>query len=340
MFDLFYQNNDPINANGLIQKFENRFVVQNPPNFYLENEDLDAIYEMDFENDFHPIHKNAGILKGIETTKSSVTTHRGCFGECNFCAIAIHQGRKIRSRSEKSILNEVKKHSFAKNFNGIIKDLGGATANMYKMECENQAKNGSCKNRRCFFPKKCNSLKINHLHHLKLLKAALEIPKIKRVFISSGLRYDLIQNDENFGNEYLNFVVQNCVSGQMKIAPEHTEKKVLDLMGKIGKPQADLEKFNKDFYQISKNANKKQFLTYYLIAGHPGCSINEMKKMREFLTKKFNILPEQIQIFTPTPSTYSTLMYYTEKSYIYNSDIFVEKNPAKLKIQKEIVVKS
>ena len=309
MFDIFYQNNSPQNAVGLIQKFGNRFVVQNPPNYYLENEELDEVYNLDFENAVHPIHRKDGTVKGFGTTMFSITTHRGCFGECNFCAIAIHQGRKIRSRSEKSIIAEVQKMTNDKRFKGNINDLGGATANMYKMECEKQNEFGSCKNKRCMFPTVCKSRNIGHSHHLQLIKKTLKIPFVKRIFINSGLRFDLIQYDKKFGDEYLEFIVTNCVSGQMKIAPEHTENKVLEAMAK---PKSDLKKFYNDFMRISKKANKKQFLTYYLIAGHPNCSSNEMEKMKEYFNKELKTVPEQIQIFTPTPSTYSTLMYYCQ----------------------------
>jgi len=322
MFDIFYQNNSPQNAVGLIQKFGNRYVVQNPPNFYLENDELDEVYNLDFENAVHPIHRDTvgdisdrvnmnkiGIVKGFETTKFSITTHRGCFGECNFCSIAIHQGRQIRSRSEKSIIAEATKMTYDRRFKGNINDLGGATANMYKMDCENQSKFGSCKNKRCMFPTVCKSRNIKHSQHLELIKKTLKIPLIKKVFINSGLRYDLIQYDKNFGDKYLNFIVSNCVSGQMKIAPEHTEDKVLQAMGK---PKSDLKKFCDDFYRISKRANKKQFLTYYLIAGHPNCTEKEMEAMKKYFSEKLKIIPEQIQVFTPTPSTYSTLMYYSQ----------------------------
>lgn len=335
MFNVFYQNNDPINAFGLIQKFGDRYVVQNPPNYYLEGNELDEVYNLNYENDVHPIHKSMGKVKGLETLLFSVTTHRGCFGECNFCAIAVHQGRKIRSRSETSVITEVEQFTYDKRFNGTVRNLGGATANMYKMECQNQIKLGSCKNQRCMFPKLCKSMDINHINHLKLIKKTLEIPTVKKVFISSGLRYDLIQYDINTGSKYLNFIVSHCVSGQMKIAPEHTESSVLDMMAK---PDANLLQFVNDFYIISKQANKKQFLTYYLIAGHPGCSIKEMELMRKYLSTKMKVLPEQIQIFTPTPSTYSTLMYYTENHYSNNKKVFVEKNPQKLQAQKDKII--
>ena len=330
MFDIFYQNNDPINASGLIQKFENKYVIQNPPNYYLEGKELDLVYDLKYENDVHPIHKKEGKVIGLETTKNSIITHRGCFGECNFCAIAIHQGRKVRSRSKESITKEVIKLVSNKYFKGNINDLGGPTSNMYMMECEKQNKIGSCKNKRCLFPVPCKSMDISHFDYFNLIKEIKKIDKIKNVFINSGFRYDLIQYDKN-GKVFLEYVVKHCTSGQMKIAPEHTEKNVLNAMAK---PQADLLQFANDFYAITKKAGKKQFLTYYLIAAHPICSEREMQNMKSFFSKKLKIIPEQIQIFTPTPSTYSTMMYYCELDYKDSNKIFVEKSLKKKKIQK------
>ena len=336
MFDIFYRNNDPKNASGLIQKFGNRQVIQNPPNHYLEEKELDEVYDLDYENDAHPIHKKEGKIVGLETTKNSITTHRGCFGECNFCAIAVHQGRKVRSRSKESIIKEAIKLTTNKYFKGNINDLGGATSNMYKMECQSKNTLGSCKNQRCLYPVPCPSMNVNHSKYLDLIKEIKNINGIKNVFINSGLRYDLVQYDEQNGMKFLEYVVANCTSGQMKIAPEHTEDIVLKAMAK---PQADLLKFANDFYSISKKVGKKQFLTYYLIAGHPCCSEKEMQNMKIFFTKKLKVLPEQIQIFTPTPSTYSTQMYYCEVD-CSNKKIFIEKSTQKLKKQKEVFKKS
>jgi uncharacterized radical SAM protein YgiQ len=334
MFDTFYKNNDPLNSKGLIQKFDNRYVVQNPPNYYLKNEELDKIYELDYENAIHPKHKLEGEVKGIETIRYSITTHRGCFGECNFCAISAHQGRTIRSRSQASIIREVKKITNDKHFKGNINDLGGATANMYMMDCAKQIKEGSCKNKRCLFPKLCSVRQIDHSQHLQLIQAVSNIPKVKKIFIKSGLRYDLIQYDKKNGGKYFDYIISNCVSGQMKIAPEHIDNNVLKAMAK---PEFDLNKFINDYYFKSKKINKKQFLTYYLIAGHPCCSETEMYKMRTYFKNEIKILPEQIQIFTPTPSTYSTLMFFTEKDFQTKQKIFVEKSPAKLQKQKDII---
>ena len=336
LFNTFYNNNDPLNSKRLIQTVNNRVLVQNPPNYYLSTEELDKVYNYEYENKAHPIYNKEGKIKALDTTKFSITSHRGCFRECNFCAIAVHFGKTIRSRSETSILKEANKFAKDKNFKGIIYDVGGASANMYKMHCNQQEKYGTCKNKRCLTPELCKNREINHKAHLKLLKNILKIPNIHKIFVTSGIRYDLIMKDKINGNNYLNYIVSNCISGQMKIAPEHTEKQVLELMAK---PLSDLQTFYEKFKKISKENNKKQFLTYYLMAGHPGCTLEDMKKMKKFFSKKINILPEQVQIFTPTPSTYSTLMYYTKENPFNKKEVFVEKKLKNLLKQKEIITK-
>lgn len=337
MFDIFYKNNDPINAKKLVQKVGDRFLIQNPPNYYLQEEELDEIYNYDYENKAAPIHSKEGKVKALETIKSSITSHRGCFGECNFCAIAVHFGRTIRSRSYESILKETEKIANSPKFNGIIYDIGGASANMYKMKCEQQELYGSCKDKRCLSPTICKNREISHKEHLNLIAEVAKLNKINKVFINSGIRYDLVLNDKKFGKKYLEYVVSNCVSGQMKIAPEHTDPKILKLMAK---PLGDLNKFVQQFKTISKNIGKKQFLTYYLIAAHPGCTIEDMRNMKKIFLREIKILPEQVQIFTPTPSTYSTLMYYLEEDFQNPQEIFVEKNLNKMKRQKEEIVSS
>jgi uncharacterized radical SAM protein YgiQ len=327
-FNTFYQNTNPNNAVGLVQQYGGRYVVQNPPNYYLTGDELDEVYEMDFENAAHPLHSTDGKVIGIETTLFSVSTHRGCFGECNFCAIAVHQGREIRSRSSESIVREVSKFTADKRFKGNINDLGGATANMYGMECSI-----NCNAKRCLYPTLCKQRNINHSKHLRLIKKVESIENVKRVFINSGLRYDLIQYDKKFGSEYLAYIVSNCMSGQMKIAPEHTDRNVLNAMGK---GNADLTRFCDDFYTITDKVGKRQFLTYYLIAGHPGCSMVEMEGMRNYFIRELHILPEQVQIFTPTPSTYSTLMYWIEED-LDGNEIYVEKDLQMLAMQKELM---
>ena len=336
LFNTFYNNNDPINSKRLIEPVNNRLLIQNPPNYYLQTEELDKVYNYKYENKAHPMYNGMGKIKALDTIKFSITSHRGCFGECNFCAIAVHFGKTIRSRSEESILKEVKSFTEDPKFKGIIYDVGGASANMYGMTCKQQEKYGTCKNKRCLYPSICKNRSINHSHHLQLLRKIAKNNKIRKIFVSSGIRYDLIMEDKKFGDAYLNYIVANCISGQMKIAPEHTEDKILNLMAK---PEKYLQQFYQRFKKISKDNNKKQFLTYYLMAGHPGCTLEDMKNMKKRFSKEFHILPEQIQIFTPTPSTYSTLMYYTNKHYSKNEEVFVEKNLKNLLKQKEIITK-
>jgi len=335
MFNLFYLNNNPINGKGLYQKYDTRYLIQNPAGSYLSQKELDDVYGMDFERDAHPFYKKDGPIKAIDTIKFSITTHRGCYGECNFCSIAIHQGNTVRWRSEKSIIKEAANFTKYPDFKGHILDVGGPTANMYGFECQEKLTRGKCHNKRCLYPKICSNLRIDHNKQIKLLKALRRLPGIKKVSIASGLRYDMVLSDSRYGIKYIKEVVHNHVSGQMKIAPEHIEDNVLKKMGKTD--VKFLLTFKNLFFKFTKEAGKKQFLTYYFIAAHPGCTEDDMKKLKSFTTHELKINPEQIQIFTPTPSTYSSLMYYTEIDPFNRKKIFVEKNIVKKERQKNIV---
>jgi uncharacterized radical SAM protein YgiQ len=336
MFHLFYQNNDPLTSKGLYQKHGSRYLIQNPPSLPLTRSELDYIYGLDFERAQHPYYEKQGKVKALETIKFSITTHRGCYGECNFCAIAVHEGRTVQWRSQESILAETRKITRLPNFKGYILDLGGPTANMYGFECEKKLSHGSCLKKRCLYPEVCPLLKVDHSRQIKLLKKIRQIKGVKKVFVSSGLRYDMLLNDQKYGEQYLKELVEEHVSGQFKIAPEHTEEIVIHLMGKPG--TAALLKFKRLFDELSKSAGKRQFLTYYLIAAHPGCTEQDMHKLKKFASRKLRINPEQVQIFTPTPSTYSSLMYYTELDPFTGKKIFVEKNLQRKSRQKDIVV--
>lgn len=335
-FDIFYHNCDPITAKGLCQPCGDRYLIQNPPSENFTSEELDDIYSMDFERDVHPYYKAMGEVRALDTIRTSVTTHRGCYGECNFCAIAIHQGRTVISRSQDSIVEEVKEIASASKFKGYIADVGGPTANMYDVECSKKLKLGACQDKRCLYPHKCPALKIDHNSQIELLYKLKNIDKIKKIFIASGIRYDMILDDKRNGQIYLEEIIKDHVSGQMKIAPEHTEDKVLALMGKQGK--APLKEFKEKFYKINSKLGKKQFLTYYLIAAHPGCDEKDMLDLRRFASSELRINPEQVQVFTPTPSTYSTLMYYTEMDPFTNKKLFVEKDNGKKQKQKDILI--
>lgn len=335
MFNHFYQNNDPLNAKGLQQKVDTRYLIQNPPSSYLSQPELDEIHNLDFERDVHPHYKKDGKVKALDTIRFSIPSHRGCYGDCNFCAITVHQGRTVRWRSEKSIIDEAKIITRQNDFKGNISDVGGPTANMYGFECAKKLKSGACKDKKCLFPEPCKALKTNHSKQINLLDNLKNLEKIKRVFIASGLRYDMVLDDKKFGDKYFYNLVKDHVSGQLKIAPEHTNIKILNHMGK---PSSEsLIKFKDKFYDYSKKAGKNQFLTYYFIAAHPGCTVGEMEDLKKYVTENLKLNPEQVQIFTPTPSTYSTLMYYTEIDPFTGKKIYVEKEIHNKQKQKDIL---
>ncbi len=335
MFELFYHNNDPVTAKGLVQLQDTRYLVQNPPAENISRSRLDQIFDLPFERDVHPAYKSRGKVKALETIRNSITTHRGCYGECNFCSIAVHQGRTVNWRSPESITKEARTIAGKPDFKGYILDVGGPTANMYGFECSKKMKHGNCRDKRCVFPEICSKMNVDHTSQINLLRSLRKIPGIKKVFVASGLRYDMILDDKKSGKKYLKDLVEHHVSGQMKIAPEHTEDHVLSLMGKPDKQS--LIEFNDLFYAFSRAKDKKQFLTYYLIAAHPGCADRDMKELKSFASRRLKLNPEQVQIFVPLPSTYSALMYYTEKNPFNGETIFVEKDTRKKEIQKKIV---
>ena len=337
MFHTFYQNNDPLNGRGLCQQHGTRYLIQNPPAPCQTQAELDAVYSLDFERSQHPYYETQGPVKALETIRFSISTHRGCYGECNFCAIAVHEGRTVRWRSSRSILDELDHIRSLPDFKGYIPDLGGPTANMYGFECDKKLKNGACPSKRCLSPELCPLLEVDHRPLLELLRKVRQVPGIKKVFVASGLRYDMILSDAVCGESYLQEIVEHHVSGQLKVAPEHTENNVLDLMGKPGTDS--LLKFKDKFDRLSRIAGKPQFLTYYIIAAHPGCSAQDMVRLKQFTSEKLHVNPEQVQIFTPTPSTYSSLMYYTELDPFTRRPIFVEKDPRRKEHQKDIVTR-
>jgi uncharacterized radical SAM protein YgiQ len=337
LFDAFYHNNDPISANGLCQEVDGRYSIQNPPADYLDESEMDAVSALPYTRELHPYHRPKGAVKCLETIKFSIMTHQGCWGECNFCAIGVHQGRTIRTRSEASILKEATQFTEYKDFKGIISDVGGPTANMYGYECTKKLKHGTCTHQRCVDDTHlCKSMNVDHTRVIKLLRSLREIRGIKKAFVASGVRYDLINEDKKNGYEYLKEMVKHHISGQMKVAPEHTSDHVLHLMNKPGKQT--LVDFKKLYDQLNREEGKKQFLTYYLIAAHPGCTEKDMHDLKRFTTDELKMNPEQAQVFTPTPGTYSAVMYYTEMDPETRQKIFVEKDTARKEKQKQIVV--
>ena len=338
LFDLFYDNNDPISAKGLCQKVDSRYSIQNPPCDYLDEPEMDLVSSLPFTRELHPFHRPDGPVKCLETIKFSIMTHQGCWGECNFCAIGVHQGRTIRTRSEESILKEANDFNAYKDYKGIISDVGGPTANMYGYECNKKLKLGTCDHQRCVDSRHlCSSMKVDHSRNINLLRQVREVPGVRKAFVASGIRYDLISEDKKHGYSYLKELVKYHISGQMKVAPEHTQQHVLDLMGKPGKQT--LVDFKKLYDKLNKEEGKQQFLTYYLIAAHPGCEEKDMHELKRFTTDELKMTPEQAQVFTPTPGTYSAVMYYTEMDPVTRQKIFVEKDTHRKEKQKEIVVK-
>ena len=335
MFHLFYRNNDPLTARGLCQLHKDRYLVQNPPAPYMSQAELDAVYALDFEHDLHPYYAAQGKVRALETIRFAIPTHRGCYGECNFCSISVHEGRTVRWRSQESILNEARQMTHRPGFKGIIQDLSGPTANMYGFECHVKLTRGACPDKGCLYPEICPLLGITHAPQTELLKSLRKIEGVRKAFVGSGLRHDMVLADVNYGDAYLQELVEHHVSGQLKLAPEHTQAHILKRMGKPG--TNTLLAFKKRFDSLSKSVRKRQFLTYYLIAAYPGCNDRDMKQLKLFASQKLNLIPEQVQVFTPTPSTYASLMYYTEMDPFTGEKLFVEKNPSRKSHQKWLV---
>lgn len=337
MFHLFYQNNDPVTAKGLCQKHGSRYLIHMPPCLPLSQSEMDAVHDLDYERDLHPYYQKLGDVRALETIRFSVSTHRGCYGECSFCAIAVHQGRTVQWRSQASIVREVNKITAHPAFKGIISDVGGPTANMYGFECRKKKVKGACGDKQCLHPGICDQLKVDHRHQIDLLKAIREIKAVRHVFVASGIRYDLILSDRKNGLKYLTDVLHHHTSGQMKIAPEHTENDVLDIMGKPGTDS--LIEFKHLFDAICKTSGKQRYLTYYFMAAHPGCTEAHMRRLKTFVSRHLHLIPEQVQVFTPTPSTVSTLVYHTGVHPASGKPVFSEKQPKKKEKQKQILLK-
>jgi len=336
MFATFYRNNDPLTAKGLYQKHGPRYLVQNPPQPIMTESEIDHIYALNFTRDVHPCYKEQGKVRAMETIKFSITTHRGCFGECNFCSIGLHEGRTIISRSEKSIMEEAKIITGLPDFKGYILDVGGSTANMYGIDCPRKQTQGACFDKRCLYPQVCASLRPDHSRQINLLERLRSLKGVKKIFVASGIRYDLLESDKRHCANYMQELVKHHISGQLKVAPEHASPGVLKLMGK---PQAkSLTRFKELFEKMNKASGQKQFLTYYFIAAHPGCTEDDMRELKSFASRELKINPQQIQIFTPLPSTYSSLMYFTGIDPATGRKISVEKDNAKKQRQKDIVM--
>lgn len=314
------------------QRHGSRMLVQNQPALPLSQEELDSVYDLPFMRTYHPVYESMGGVPGIEEVRFSIAHNRGCFGGCNFCSLAFHQGRYITARSKESIVKEAKLLTELPDFKGYIHDIGGPTANFRRPSCDGQEKRGLCKGKKCLAPAICPNLKSNHEEYLDILRTVRALPKVKKVFIRSGIRYDYMLADKN--DSFFKELVAHHVSGQLKVAPEHCSAAVLD---KMGKPhiEAYLE-FSKRYFKYTKKEGKEQYLVPYLMSSHPGSTLKEAVELALFL-KKIGIRPEQVQDFYPTPGTVSTCMFYTGLDPYTMKEVYVAKDPHEKAMQRALL---
>ena len=323
---------DHIRGKLIKQRHGNKMLVQNPPMPPLTTEELDEIYSLPYMRNYHPSYEELGGVPGIEEVKFSITHNRGCFGGCNFCSIALHQGRYITSRSKESLLKEAELLTKMPDFKGYIHDVGGPTANFRQPSCEKQKNLGLCKGKKCLAPKVCPNLVADHTEYVDILRDMRRIKGVKKVFIRSGIRYDymLRDTDETFFKE----LIRHHVSGQLKVAPEHCSAMVLE---KMGKPYIDAYvNFSKRYFELSKSVGKEQYLVPYLMSSHPGSRLEDAIELACFL-KKRSIRPEQVQDFYPTPGTVSTCMFYTGLDPYTMKEVYVAKTPEDKAMQRALL---
>ncbi len=305
-FSIQYRNTDSVHGRAVVEYYDDKMLVQNPPMPPPSREELDRVYSLPYARDFHPDYISEGGVPAIAEVKFSITHNRGCFGACNFCAIAFHQGREVRSRSEESVLREAKIITEMPDFKGYINDVGGPTANFRYPSCEHQAKNGVCPGKKCLAPAPCKHLKVDHTEYAHMLSEIEKLDKVKKVFIRSGIRFDYLMYDED--DSFFRQLVTHHTSGQLKVAPEHCALNALTMMGKP--PIEVFEEFKRKFFKISSEAGLEQYLVPYLMSSHPGTTMRDAVDMALWL-KQWGYSPEQVQDFYPTPGTISTVMYYT-----------------------------
>ncbi len=316
-----YQEHDPVRGRALIQQHDKRYLIVNPPAMPLSSKELDFVAELPYTRTWHPMYADQGGVPAIEEVRFSVTHNRGCFGGCNFCALAFHQGRMVTSRSHESVVREVTALTKLPDFKGYINDVGGPSANFRRPSCQKQLKYGMCADKRCLAPTACPNLDADHSDYLALLRKLRAIPGIKKVFVRSGIRYDFMLQDKN--SEFFAELVKYHISGQLKVAPEHCIDSVLDYMGK---PHIDVyEKFMDRYAKLNDRYSKEQYVVPYLMSSHPGSTLQDAVAIAEFLNKKGR-QPEQVQDFYPTPGTISTCMYYTGIDPITMKSVYVAKS--------------
>lgn len=327
-----YDWQDEVYGKTIIQRHENKMLVQNPPALSLTTEELDLVYSLPYERNYHPCYEKEGGVPSIQEVQFSLTHNRGCFGFCNFCSIALHQGRRVTVRSEQSVLEEAVKLTEMPNFKGYIHDVGGPTANFRGPSCEKQLKYGLCKGKKCLAPEPCKNLHVDHKEYLEMLRKLRQLDGVKKVFIRSGIRYDYLIEDKD--DEFINELIQYHVSGQLKVAPEHCSAAVLD---KMGKPHIEAYKrFQRRFYEITKRKGKEQYLVPYLMSSHPGSTLRDAVELAVFL-KENKIHPEQVQDFYPTPGTLSTCMFYTGLDPYTMEPVYVAKDPKEKSMQRALL---
>ena len=323
---------DFFRGKAIKQRHGSRMLVQNQPAIPLSQEELDAVYALPYMRTYHPMYEKDGGVPGIEEVRFSITHNRGCFGGCNFCSLAFHQGRYITTRSRESVIEEAKLLTTLPDFKGYIHDVGGPTANFRAPSCEGQEKRGLCKGKKCLAPTPCPNLKSNHTEYLGILREMRSLPKVKKVFIRSGIRYDYLLQDKD--DTFFRELVAHHVSGQLKVAPEHCSAAVLD---KMGKPHIEAYvEFSRKYFSFSKREGKEQYLVPYLMSSHPGSTLKDAVELALFL-KKIGIRPEQVQDFYPTPGTVSTCMFYTGLDPYTLKEVYVAKDPHEKALQRALL---
>lgn len=331
-FGVQYKNQDAISGKALVEYYDDKMLVQNPPMPPLERDELDWVYSLPYMRDYHPMYRAEGGVPAIEEVKFSITQNRGCYGGCNFCALAFHQGRTVRSRSKESILEEARIITTLPDFKGYIHDVGGPTANFREPACEKQLRYGVCTERKCLAPKPCPNLRVSHTDYVDILSEIEKIPKIKKVFIRSGIRFDYLMLDKD--DTFFKKLVRDHVSGQLKVAPEHCASGVL---GCMGKPDFGVyESFRRRYFELTKSFGKEQYLVPYLMSSHPGSDLNAAIELALCL-KRDHYAPEQVQDFYPTPGTASTVMYYTGINPLNMKKVYVATDYHEKQLQRALL---
>jgi uncharacterized radical SAM protein YgiQ len=332
-FRVQYLEQDPFCGKRILQCSEDGCVVQNPPAKPLTTVEMDEIYDLPYMRTYHPIYEPLGGVPAIDEVKFSLVSQRGCFGGCNFCAIVSHQGRIIQSRSHESLLREAKILTEQKDFKGYIHDVGGPTANFRHASCQKQLTKGTCRGKQCLFPEPCKNIDADHSDYIKLLKELRALPKVKKVFIRSGIRYDYLLKSPQY-KEFLRELCAHHVSGQLKIAPEHIAKNAVRLMGKSDK--SVYMRFAADFAAMNEKLGKKQYLVPYFMSSHPGATLKDAIELAEFI-RDLGYRPEQVQDFIPTPGSLSTCMYYSSINPLTGESVFVAKSAEEKKMQRALL---